>query len=320
MNATELVARYLETRPGLSRRSIQKHRHNVNRWKRLVGEDLDCDRFRLAATSSGLRPRTIESTIRDMLTVARFVLPGPEVPVLGHPLRMVQSLPKVPTSGEIDRLYLSCHVAKWPILPNPGRWWQALIVTACWTGMRRSDLLRLRWSDIGPDWANTVGSKTGRPIRIPICEAVRRHLDSLQHPKTVFGHDTSGHQIYREMSRIRSAAEVPDIGMQALRRWSICAWSSANAEAGRIIHGSGLGILRHYVDPYRILCHAAEAVELPQSFTGPLAMEESQKVSGSESELLCNFRHANPENRRILLQIARCLSRAEATKKPPGRR
>ena len=62
------------------------------------------------------------------------------------------------------------------------------------------------------------------------------------------------------------AAGVDPFTPHQLRQRSLTEWARANAMAGGIVHGSGLGVLNHYVDPMTVLESAAPSVRLPESF------------------------------------------------------
>jgi hypothetical protein len=74
---------------------------------------------------------------------------------------------------------------------------------------------------------------------------------------------------------------------QQLRQRSINEWTKANATAGQIVHGCGLGVMAHYLDPLSILESAAPRVRLPACFGVSLG-------AGQEDALLSNFRRLDP--------------------------
>ena len=83
----------------------------------------------------------------------------------------------VPRRGELARLgrALDAYEARWPEA-----------VAAIWllalTGCRRSEVLNLRWSDIGEDAINLADSKTG-PRAVPLGEAARALIETPPGPR-----------------------------------------------------------------------------------------------------------------------------------------
>lgn len=108
----------------------------------------------------------------------------------------------------------------------------------------------------------------------------------------------------RELQRIAAAAGVSYVSPQQFRQFCVQQWSLANPDAGRIVHGVGLGILDHYISGRRIVEAAAESVEMPSEFL--TEAERAARESG-ERELLHMYRHASAEERRALLTLAKRL-------------
>ena len=81
-------------------------------------------------------------------------------------------------AGELARLgrALDAHEARWPEAV-------AAIRLLALTGCRRSEVLNLRWRDIGEDALNLEDSKTG-PRAVPLGEAARALVEALPGPRT----------------------------------------------------------------------------------------------------------------------------------------
>jgi integrase len=291
-------------------RSRPKLVHHVNRWGRYVPDDTlrglaaGVPIFRRTAAEAGLSAATIETTITDLITVARDF--GLQVDP-GRRLRRPTPRPWPPTVQELGRLYYHVGVARWPLRVRRQDWWRCLLVLGSWSGLRLGDLLGLTWSEIGGGWIGCRASKTGAAHRIPLTPVICRHLDQLgqlEHRtdgQPVLGHATSRHQLYRDFGRICQAAGTRQIRPKQLRQFAITQWSLVSAEAGRIIHGCGLGVMRHYLDQGRVLAAAAPHVELPEEFYS--AAERAERISG-EARLLERFRRARSADRRLLLAMA----------------
>ena len=114
-------------------------------------------------------PRTV---IRD-LDLLRAVFKAArlewDVPLPENPLAKVRK-PKAPDArerrlavGELDALLAACE-------RNCNDWLRSAILLAVETGMRRGELLSIRWADISPDMSTLLicGTKNGHARRIPL--------------------------------------------------------------------------------------------------------------------------------------------------------
>lgn len=84
-----------------------------------------------------------------------------------------------------------------------------------------------------------------------------------------------------------------------VRQRALTEWSRADAMAGRIIHGCGLGVLDHYVDPLSILENAQHRVRLPVSFGADQSSGEDVAVT---------FRRLDPEAQQLVRSTIRRLA------------
>lgn len=273
MNAAEVLAAIDWPSVPTARRI----RHHVNRWSRWTGDpDLvkistgTFDKFRQECVKSGLSPWTIESTIWEVCHLAH--LAGYQVDP-GRRLRRPAPHPRVPCLESIGLIYAAAGTATWPrrCWVSPEAWWRCLLVVDLWTGWRRSDLAGLIWWDVEADRLAITACKTGSRHEVPMTETVRRHLDRLGdqgHPERVFDlpRSSSYRACHDQLARLCRAADVRCVTFQEVRRLAVSNWTSVNAEAGRIIHGCGLGVMRHYLDPLAILRQVAPLVRLPAEF------------------------------------------------------
>jgi integrase len=299
----------------LSATQARRIRHHCNRWSRWTGDppfssvtSSVFDAFRRDCLEAGLSPWTIESTVWEVCHLAQ--LAGYALDP-GRKLRRPPPQPRVPSLGTIGRLYLVADQATWPkrSWATCGDWWRCLLVVAVWTGWRRSDLARLAWADVEDDRLVIRAKKTGITHQIPMTPTVRRHLDLLAgHSGPVFAMTRSHKQLDDQFTRLASAAGVPPVTLQQIRRLAITNWSSVNAEAGRIVHGCGLGILRHYLDPLAVLQAAAPLVRLPEVF---LSDEELDAETRHRQELLDCYARAGRTQRDLILGVAQSVSRID---------
>ena len=94
-------------------------------------------------------------------------------PCLGIAKNPRNNIARFLDADELARLgrALDAHEAQWPEAV-------AAIRLLALTGCRRSEVLNLRWRDIGADAINLRDAKTG-PRAVPLGEAVREHIEAL---------------------------------------------------------------------------------------------------------------------------------------------
>ncbi len=215
-------------------------------------------------------------TTNSWIRVLRVLLDDPVADgvLANNPARMVKTLPEGRTKGKRGtalslkqfRQLLGAIpevVASKEISPDIGR----MIQTLAWTGMRRGELLELRWSDIQDGELKveravyrrqSKGTKTDDPRRVSVVKPLelafteqRRSLIREQHPGLASGlifpadlrHakasasrrgvDTlcwyrSPSVMDKPLAKVAEAAEVPPISCQSLRR----TWENILRQAG----------------------------------------------------------------------------------------
>ena len=72
----------------------------------------------------------------------------------------------------LTRLMEAVEVSNHPLLPT-------LIIVALETGMRRSELIRLKWTDINKDMAYLEDTKNGHSRYVPLSDTARQAIDTL---------------------------------------------------------------------------------------------------------------------------------------------
>lgn len=298
----------LSRTPRFSSAYRSRLRYNVSRWLRARQPcrlddivSVSFDDFRRWGLDVGLAPRSIESTVEDIGRIIRHS--GRSIDT-GRPLRCQQADPIVPTVDAVGRLYVHVDAATWPngrcrwLQCERAEWWRAWIVTACWTGLRREDLRQLTWPEIG---SRRRAKKTGRVHPIAPSDVLDRHLRPLRGmDDRVFG-TVAVKQMLAGMHQIAHAAGIEPITCQQLRRFAIGQWSAANAEAGRIVHGCGLGVLSYYLSAGRVLESTAPSVIMPTEFLTP---GERGGRRRDERLLINALRRASPSDRKMLVKMA----------------
>lgn len=268
MDLHYLAATAADRNPRLSEPSRKRFRHNVNRWVRLGGPLYPGDitpavvtQVRRAGLLAKLAAASIESTITDIRALCLAV--GVELDT-GKPLRRTKPTPDVPTVEQVAAIYSAADAAQWPRVASSrggrrcdwlqcsgGDWWRAWIVVAAWWGFRLRDIGRLTWEDVRS--GSRTANKTGKRHPLVALPLVGRHIERLGTTSgPVFGRQSVA-QLRRELARIADSAGVAYVPPHCFRRYAVTQWSLVSPDAGRLIHGAGLGILDHYVSAGRIL-------------------------------------------------------------------
>ena len=317
VNLDDCLAIYV-ARTQLASRTIGKLRHGLAAWLRWTGSlavptVAVIESARATALSLGLSPTTIEAVIADLVTIcaaAGFVLDR------GRPLKRRSRCRPVPELDAVARLYAVADQCRYPsrlatetgfevVAPEmSAHWLRAVIVLGLWTGLRLQDLLHLRWDSVTDERIVWQASKTSKEHRFPMCSVVRSHLEPLKQfnrPTVLACNATNTTAQRNELHRLCEIAGVQPITAQALRRASVTTWATVSPEAGRIIHGTGLGVLRHYYDGERILRACANRFPWPTEMLPPDQRDTRQR---SEAELLAVIRRLDPSRLADLTKVA----------------
>jgi integrase len=231
--------------------------------------------FRQAAIAVALSPVTIEKTVTDVLTIVRYACGS--IPDVGK--RLKRSRPS-PQPAAIDRINAVWKAAQSQRL----RRWLALVY---WTGLRISDSVCLYWMLKEPcDVLRFTASKTGVHHVWPVPKWLHKFMRPVE---SHTGHSTIwfGRLLRDELAETCTRANIAVFTPKNLRQASIGEWTAANATAGAIVHGMGLGVMQHYLDPLAVLQSAAPRVRLPACFG-------ATESASTEESLLCHFRRLDP--------------------------
>lgn len=305
---------------GIAPRTASKITHQLNRWekyglqkraKSVTTEDFE--KLRTAATADGLAATSIEDTVSDVLTLLRFALKRVDVPDAGRRLKRKFNCKPVPSLDEMASAYAASCQAKWPSNPRTLNvelreidnevFWQAWIVFSFWTGLRLGDVMRVEWDGITHDKIEVTASKTSKKHTFPLPEVVAVHLERLRsaglsRPFPIS--KWSVNRVRRELDGMGS-----NFGPQAIRRASITTWACASPEAGRIVHGERLGVLRHYYDTCRILAEAAPRFQWPSAILEGAGMTQQTQ---RRAELLAVLNRVPDNKIDDVLTVTRALS------------
>ena len=258
----------------------------ANRFARLVDDrapaqltDSAISEYAEQCRQLKLSPATIKSSVKYLIALARehgAIVNAPKI-------RLNQPHPQPVQSDSLDAI--------WVHLPP---WTQQFTVLSYWTGLRLSDVLQLQlniWDGAEfPKHIRHTASKTGRRFSYPIPQWLHSFLCRVPLP---FGSpaDWAGKLTRGTLRRACNTVAIPPVLPKHIRQRSITAWKTADATAGSIIHGSGLGILDHYVDPLTILTAAAPKVRLPDCFG----------ASQDQPDIMPLFRQLDPAGQQLIL-------------------
>jgi len=298
--------RYLE--PYLQSARVAKstyhsHRANVRLWN-LYGETrLDCGAIKLRhlrelrsrMTEAGYADATYKSVLRTLKQIWGLLLDDELIESMPDTSRMRigrRGVRPAPTHEQVCRMIEHCGSARWPWKYQPRQsaaYWRTLIGAAYITGLRRGDLLRLRWSEhVTADGVTIEPSKTsrfGKQVWIP---DVGGELVKLLHGQyrrcgdLLFPHfQTAAVNGVHDRISLRSHVARELVTFQPLRRASGNEWCRVDERAGGIILGHGLAMpaitAAHYVAPAVIEERSREIVRAAAgSFRVPAPLMQSR--------------------------------------------
>jgi len=264
---------------------------SANRFCRYAGDlevsEINAERiadFITRARSDGLSEWTIKGTLKDLKTVAGFAGVSLIVPAVKTP----RPTPRPTPLSSIDKIW-----------PHVGSWCQQWLAIAFWTALRLDDSIELQLTGLSGETIRWTASKTGRQHVWPCPQWLRKFADRIPLPYSRAA-DHSQVLIRAELERCSRLASVDRVTPKQIRQASLNSWSKANATAGAIVHGCGLGVLSHYLDPLQILESAAPRVRLPECFGATSA-------TGEES-LLANFRRLDQSAQDLIAGTAERLA------------
>lgn len=244
--------------------------YSAARFVRMVG-DLEpgeittehlCE-YRSKCVAAKLASKTIESSIGNLLTIIHATTGRRIEP--GKRLRSRRPQP-CPVSDE-------ALTAVYELAPQ---WLKGWIALTTWTGLRVGDGVETMWDHGGRDPGKvlrTRASKTGKQHVFPVPQWLREIIAASEFPREYCLENT------KKFVRAQIALLCETSGCQQwtpkqLRQRAVTEWSAANSTAGAILHGCGLGVMHHYLDPLTVLESAAGRVHLPPCFATKRPDEE----------------------------------------------
>lgn len=287
MRLSLAAADYVQSRK-LSRTPVYSAKRFVDLMGDLEVSNLDqaaIDKFKTIASGKNWSAWTVKGTIKDIRTLMRHYC--------GRSVRLEVRVPS-PDPQPTDFESIN---AVWVHAPN---WLRQWIVLSYWTCARLDDSLKIlleMQADIGKrtviEWS---ASKTGRRHRVPIPEWLHVWLKpAAGGVPFVRANDHAQCVVRATLAGCCTAAKVDQVYPKNLRQRALTEWKRSSPDAGSIIHGSGLGVLDHYVPAIEILSAAMFRVRLPQCF--------GVVVTDSE-ELMSAWQRLDPASQKLVKDMA----------------
>jgi hypothetical protein len=246
--------------------------------------------FRSACLATGLSNVTTEKTITDVMTIVRHAVGA--IPPVGKRLRQPRPEPHPVAISDLDAIFCAAKTQRLK------RW----ICLAYWTGLRLADSAELYDCLCGPaDVIRHTASKTGLHHAFPVPGWLLAWMPENE-PCRICRNAWFCKLLRDELARTCEEASVAVITPKQIRQASITEWSRANATAGAIIHGCGLGVLSCYIDPLSVLESAAPRVRVPDAMRGKC------ETADTETALLSHFRRLDPAAQGIISMTAERLA------------
>lgn len=236
-----------------------------------------------------LSAATIEKTCTDVITIVRHVT-GKTLPA-GKRLRQPR-----PTPEPID---VDVIAAVWQ---HSIDWLRQWLVVSYWTGLRLSDAIALQATfPANGTSIRWIASKTGHSHAYPLPDWLRPHVQKLDLPYTA-SENYSCRVLRTHLAAACMAAGVKYFHPHTIRQRSVTEWSRVNGTAGSIIHGCGLGVLQHYVNPLSVLEAAAPRMRIPQILLG------DHDPAAGEAALVTHFRKMDTTAQTLIVDTAERLA------------
>ena len=295
----------------LAPRTVTKYRHVLSAWERhtddppvsLIDDDVVAG-FRESCLAAELSPATINGLWGDIRAILNRLAQKTKGNPRGlgiitevawmRPVKQRRKRPRRIPLDDLTKVYVACKHAKYPTqtgLP-PADWWRLLIVMAYATGLRRGDLLSIRWDDI--DWKTKSlaidPGKTGKADWFPLTDWAIAHLERTRRPtETVFESSAykQGGRFSANWKVLIEHAGVPHFTVHDIRR-------TAASEVDRVERGLGKVFLQHQardVSEQFYLCaddelrEAVDKMRVPVGFkAAPRMADRAAQAKADEAE------------------------------------
>ena len=152
------------------------------------------------------------------------------------------------------------------------------------------------WTGSRMEW---VASKTKHRHKWPLLPWIMPLLQQQRLPYSNTD-DWSKVIVRAELDRVCALAGVDRIQPSQIRDTGLRAWCRADFQAGKVLHGCGLGVIGHYVDVLDILEPVAPRVRLPKCF--------GASTETAEESMLANFRRMDTSAQQIVVSMSERLA------------
>lgn len=203
-----------------------------------------------------LAPTTVANHRRMLLTLMReAVRRGLVDKPTDSVIRVKTNFPLVRawTLEELRRLLEASKVFPGSTVKNPCKYkvlLPAYILVGYSSGLRRGDMLRIRWDELRGDRLQVVMGKTGKQHVAVLDQAALDALDRLpRYDRIIFGTIISKDQIRKVMRRLIDACGLQGSGKFLRRSSATYAEISGISAAIQLGHQTPGLAYRHYVDP-----------------------------------------------------------------------
>ena len=192
------------------------HKHLERAFANLTPAEvitLDIDRMRLRLKKTGLSPATIKHVLGLLRRIINFSVSRGRCPGI-DPSKLHFEMPKInnETTEDLNPDELARLLQAIDESPN----WMAagLLRLAMFTGMRRGELLALKWESIDFErgFVRIVDPKGGKDASIPLNATARRVLEELPRSNSEFlfpGRNGHAYDLTKPISAIKKAAGLP---------------------------------------------------------------------------------------------------------------
>lgn len=255
------------------------------------------DKFQGLAKQNGWASRTIKGTVKDIRTLTKHYCGFSPVIRIA-----VNQLSPTPTPVEhIDAVWKHLHY-----------WSRQWLMISYWCCLRLDDSLRVQLKissgeiKVGNARSATLSweaNKTGKKHAVPVPKWMVEWMQPAEDLPFKRVSDWAQDLVREELETASKKAGVDQVYPKHVRQRGLTEWKIASPDAGSIIHGSGLGVLDHYVPGIDILRAAMCRVRIPECFG---ADDESRKP---EEALLASFRLLDPQAKEIVMMTAERMGR-----------
>jgi integrase len=257
---------------GLVKEAARQYRYaakSICDWagRNVCVHELDADTFNRwirDISESDLAPSTVANRRRHLLALWRAAADQnlSEEPPRSRRLRPVKIPYEPPRAWTVDEVRSLLHVCEKLRRTRKGKMprsvlWTLAVRVAWESGMRLTDVLRLKVNEVQPDGVTVVGqSKTRRPVVFRLSQNTMAILGEslVTHPRSfVVPWASTKESFRRQFSLIVKRAGVRKGSWKWIRRASATDVEKSCPGAGAThlghAHGSGIAV-KHYIDPY----------------------------------------------------------------------